>query len=453
MKTNHQLSSNYDVVIIGSGPSGLAAAYFLLNSFPALKILMIDAGYLRKKDKCFMEKDLKRFFENPEADADEPRFFQGCRYASKCGVCQTIAGFGGCLSPNVSAKLCFPPSGKRLPRLIGEQKVDQIATQVWAFYSRFAGLNLPYPVCDSNEGKQNIARIVAAQGLSLFEHPSHVAGELEMNRFSRGVYDWLDQRIDMALGCLVDPVKDIDTHRHQICLNDGSKVAYDKLLLATGRFGHTTIKDFFDCHRIAYETENLGFGQRMVLSNRYLWPIGRHYPDFKLKGEDEFFKYETFCFNGCRRGGRLKCMNYGGFINVDGLVSVDFDGDRFHDVVYGNFAVLTECKVAGVDYNNGRPQDGISLQRMPILGTAAFMRKIYRILAEVNRVPENEIGRQAFFTPMEYENIWARIKTDNGFRVLPDVAVIGDASGIAMGIIASMITGFYTAEQLIEGRV
>ena len=65
-----------------------------------------------------------------------------------------------------------------------------------------------------------------------------------MNRFSRGVYDWLDQRIDMALGCLVDPVKDIDTHRHQICLNDGSKVAYDKLLLATGRFGHTTIKDF-----------------------------------------------------------------------------------------------------------------------------------------------------------------------------------------------------------------
>ena len=81
------------------------------------------------------------------------------------------------------------------------------------------------------------------------------------------------------------------------------------------------------------------------------------------------------------------------------------------------------------------------------------MRKIYRILAEVNRVPENEIGRQAFFTPMEYENIWARIKTDNGFRVLPDVAVIGDASGIAMGIIASMITGFYTAEQLIEGRV
>ncbi len=87
MKTNHQLSSNYDVVIIGSGPSGLAAAYFLLNSFPALKILMIDAGYLRKKDKCFMEKDLKRFFENPEADADEPRFFQGCRYASKCGVC------------------------------------------------------------------------------------------------------------------------------------------------------------------------------------------------------------------------------------------------------------------------------------------------------------------------------------------------------------------------------
>ena len=134
----------------------------------------------------------------------------------------------------------------------------------------------------------------------------------------------------------------------------------------------------------------------MVLPNRYLWPIGRHYPDFKLKGEDEFFKYETFCFNGCRRGGRLKCMNYGGFVNVDGLVSVDFDGDRFHDVVYGNFAVLTECKVAGVDYNNGRPQDGISLQRMPILGTAAFMRKIYRILAEVNRVPENEIGRRAF---------------------------------------------------------
>lgn len=445
MRTNNRLKTFYDVIIIGSGPSALATAYSLSETN---KILMIDAGYLRKNDKCFMEEQIKLFMANPEDYiGEELRPYKGCCYAKKCGVCKTISGFGGCISPNASAKLCFPPSGKRLPLILGEDKVSNLAKRVWNFYCKFAAINLPYPVCNDCTEKEKIKQIVADEGINLHDHPSHVAGEIEMNRFSRNIYEYLNQKIDIVLGHKVNLMDDIDADKHLIKVGE-EVLEYRKLLIAVGRSGHEDVRDFLQSINMFSQSENFGFGSRMVIPNRYLYPIGKYYPDFKLKWEDEYFKYETFCFNGCVNGGRLKFMNYGGFVNVDGLVSVDFDGDRFNGESYGNFAMLAECKLADVNYNNGRPQDCTSLDHMPMLGLAKFSQKVHHILAKVNDVDEHKIGEHAIFTPMEYENIWGKIKTENGFWVKPDVAVIGDASGIAMGIVSSMIIGMQIADEI-----
>ena len=37
-------SSNYDVIIIGAGPSGIFCAYELIQQKPDLKILMVEKG-------------------------------------------------------------------------------------------------------------------------------------------------------------------------------------------------------------------------------------------------------------------------------------------------------------------------------------------------------------------------------------------------------------------------
>ena len=45
-------SSNYDVIIIGAGPSGIFCAYELIQQKPDLKILMVEKGRRIENRTC-----------------------------------------------------------------------------------------------------------------------------------------------------------------------------------------------------------------------------------------------------------------------------------------------------------------------------------------------------------------------------------------------------------------
>lgn len=47
-----EASKNYDVIIIGAGPSGIFCAYELIDKKPDLKILMIEKGRPIEKRTC-----------------------------------------------------------------------------------------------------------------------------------------------------------------------------------------------------------------------------------------------------------------------------------------------------------------------------------------------------------------------------------------------------------------
>ena len=46
------MNNNYDVIIIGAGPSGIFCAYELLNKKPDAKILMIEKGRSIERRAC-----------------------------------------------------------------------------------------------------------------------------------------------------------------------------------------------------------------------------------------------------------------------------------------------------------------------------------------------------------------------------------------------------------------
>ena len=48
-------SSNYDVIIIGAGPSGIFCAYELIQQKPDLKILMVEKGRRIENRTCPMQ--------------------------------------------------------------------------------------------------------------------------------------------------------------------------------------------------------------------------------------------------------------------------------------------------------------------------------------------------------------------------------------------------------------
>lgn len=420
----------YDYVIVGTGPAGLAAAYSLLLKRPELKIMMIDAGKLRKDGLCFMERHVDYLYTHPQKNWNV-NFERGCCYAKSCGVCSTIAGFGGCISPDASAKLCFPPSGKWLTRLLGEEKVSALAREVWAFYGRFAGINLPYPsVWGENEAEKiRIRKIVEDAGCTLFDPPVHVAGEKEMSRFLENIYLYLDGRTDIVLNREIDLLKDLDWENHIVRVGK-EQIAYGKVILATGRKGHKMSLAFLESIGMLAEGVKTANGTRLILPNEFLAPIGKYFPDFKIKWTQGECKFEVFCFNGDCNGGRLKFMDYGDSVNIDGLLARDYPGNDFFNVLYGNFAVLAESE----------KDDVPAWQLIEMYGCDKMLA---RIIAAIARKEEEDVLSEMIYGSDEREKIWGRMKTDNGFWVKPDVAVIGDASGVAMGIVTSMMTGFY----------
>ena len=46
------MDKNYDVIIIGAGPSGIFCAYELKRQNPRLKVLMIEKGRCIEKRRC-----------------------------------------------------------------------------------------------------------------------------------------------------------------------------------------------------------------------------------------------------------------------------------------------------------------------------------------------------------------------------------------------------------------
>ena len=49
--TNSPSSTNYDVIIIGSGPSGIFTAYEIRKKDPSARVLMIEKGQIDRKSQ------------------------------------------------------------------------------------------------------------------------------------------------------------------------------------------------------------------------------------------------------------------------------------------------------------------------------------------------------------------------------------------------------------------
>ena len=355
----------------------------------------------------------------------------------KCENCFVTSGFGGCISIGTAAKLVFPPCGKRLDAYFGSQKYAQFGKDVWQFYSQFAGINKPYPVV--NADYKELGKLVAEYGLKLFDSPVHTADEKELNLFLTNFKTFLEKNTKIVLGKTINLVKDVNPEEKLISL-DGDFVKYKKLVIATGRAGYQNTKEFLDRFNAYTEDENISVGMRVLLPRDILLPVSSICPDFKVKETVGNLKMETFCFSNGAYGGKIKYLKYpDNFTNLDGHICVSSPGNCINGILYGNFAILAEDTAQRRRY--------LDMQNIDEVKIKTFLEKILSIIAKMNRTEVSEIKKHMFLLKWEIENIWPRIKADNGFWVSNDIAVIGDCSGLAQGIVSSLIMGYSLGEQ------
>ncbi len=414
------IQNKYDIIIIGAGISGCICALELNEKE---KVLLIDAGKLTNKRKCSWEKNNK------------------CK---QCTPCNLITGIGGCIKPGDSAKISFPPSGKRL--FSKNNECDKIAELINTKYfnnsnpqstlESFKKFNLkkyPISIIDSNS-----TRIILNNLEDKIIHKKNI----------------IIKKQEKVIEINISDIFTIKT-------NKGKYIA-PRVILATGRYGKNWLKNFIKKNNISYNKSKCLIGVRFQLPYELLINPSKIHPDFKYtRTFSNNDKVKTFCFCGGESGGIIKPLFYDGIQLLDGHINTVNKSQK------GNFALLhtvTEEEVENIivkykEENNGRmisenysDFNSINSQLSKILPDK-IKNNILTVYNELfNAFNENEkysINETEVFG-LEVENNWYEINTNNNFEVttIPGLYVIGDAVAIAQGLMQAAITGYITAHAI-----
>ena len=96
-------TTNYDVIIIGAGPSGIFCAYELIQKKPGMKILMVEKGRPIEKRVC------------------PKRTTKACVGCKPCSITTGFAGAGAFSDGKLSLS---PDVGGNLPEILGYDKTE-----------------------------------------------------------------------------------------------------------------------------------------------------------------------------------------------------------------------------------------------------------------------------------------------------------------------------------------
>jgi uncharacterized FAD-dependent dehydrogenase len=442
----------FDVVIIGAGPAGLGAAYSLIKNSPQLKVALFEAGSIRDRKRCIL----------PAALA--------CK---KCENCETISGFGGCFLPFHASKLSFPPSGKRLAKIMGDDEYRRICKTLWSLYCKLIkSPGLPYPTLKKNIDLLERSVLSVQSDLTLIKYPVHVSTEKEHSLFINEMRSVLEKHIKVFGNQFVDLERDIDMKNKILTLHNGDILEFKDIFLATGRRGFNQTQQFFTTNKISKKEENVNIGVRYMLPSKYLNIISESHPDFKLNLKTQEAELETFCLSNSFKGGCIDFLKYDEFLNLDGHISVNTKGDVINNLLYGNFAILYKNRKTNTAYreivSRIDKMGSCNFKRVPIeyhlfaenkseassffteselKNIISFSTDVFKIIAGLNGIEMDSLLREIYVYAPEIENIWGEVALmDDSFRVADNVFAIGDCTGLAQGVVSSMAMGYKAGE-------
>ena len=108
--------NQYDVIIIGAGPSGIFCAYELMRQKPDLKVLMIEKGRSIEKRQCPKRKT------------------KTCVGCQPCSITTGFAGAGAFSDGKLSLS---PDVGGTLPEILGYERATELIHEADDIYLKF----------------------------------------------------------------------------------------------------------------------------------------------------------------------------------------------------------------------------------------------------------------------------------------------------------------------------
>lgn len=449
-----------DILIVGTGPAGLAAAIELLQSGIG-RVMLLEKGKSHQQRHC-----------NAMATGK----------CNNCRMCAVLSGVGGA-SGVLGGKLCFFPAGERLAESTGFSSVEANG-EILSFLERN---NLTPTLSLSNQAIS--AGNFQNAGLMCFK--DYYARPLLRPVLQRLFLKFTENVKSMG-GIIKTGAEVIDItsgkgeNRFSVVYNlSGEQKIVEVrkcILLATGRSGAHFLSNLFPNIGISKWPNKVDVGIRLEIPSQCLTnlPLNLQDPKFKIY-ENTPNEVRTLCW--CR-GGQLSTTNIEGIQLVDGhfgdkwqpVTSVSIvsripvpegsfpltyaikqfaDGDGFGRPVNQNLAEFIGIhgpKRAGtVRISSANLRLASQEVNLKSVITKPIVTSIIEMLEELNHLVRGSLfnSRDAHVYAPVIDKFWERPSLDADLMTaIPGLYVAGDATGLGRGIIQGLFSGIVAAQSI-----
>ena len=271
-------NNQFDVIIIGAGPSGIFCAYELIRQKPDLKVLMIEKGRPIEKRTC------------------PKRTTKVCVGCKPCSITTGFAGAGAFSDGKLSLS---PDVGGHLPDILGYDKAVELIRESDDIYLKFGADTSVYGV-DKQKEIQEIRRKAINANLKLIECPiRHLGTEEGYKIYTRLQDHLLSQGIQMEFNTMVNDIIIEDGRAKAVVTDKGETFHAPEIVSAIGREGSDWFSHICKNHGIETEVGTVDIGVRVEVRDEVMEFLNKNLYEAKLVYYTPTIddKVRTFCTN------------------------------------------------------------------------------------------------------------------------------------------------------------
>ncbi len=269
---------NYDVIIIGAGPSGIFCAYELIKENKSLKILMVEKGRPIEKRLC------------------PKRTTKQCIGCQPCAITTGFAGAGAFSDGKLSLS---PDVGGNLPDILGYDQTMELIKESDDIYLKFGADTNVYGV-DKEAEIREIRRRAINANLKLIECPiRHLGTEEGYKIYTRLQEHLLAEGVEMIFNTMVMDIIIEDKQAKGIVTTKGDTFYAKEIVSAIGREGSDWFSSICKDHGIETKVGTVDIGVRVEVRDEVMEFLNKNLYEAKLVYYTPTFddKVRTFCTN------------------------------------------------------------------------------------------------------------------------------------------------------------